>query len=386
MVMPYNWNRENFIKQIKILRSMIDKETDCIRKNTLQRYLDCADKVYHETFNEFPKVGYSMEQKFISIVDSRLEYGRYYSIISRFLDDANSLDERVQGIANLLDKFEEDSNNPKLESDAHISHCKAVSLVHSFYKSFDEDLYKTFSEAFKDRFECLRFSDDKIKEDTFESSGSTMFIGGVNKNFITLSEGNDINLYETIVHEYGHVIQNLINPDVNFTYREDFFAEVAAIFPELVAMYENKPGFCNVQNQYSRYLTFLSYWDYADDLDSHMPIANIWYDTNYKFNSEFYKNLKRELNLSRNDFKRIADVTLELQGVYILSYITALELLHIYKQDKKKALELFKGLLKVPANVNVIEYIISNIGLNVHAKDELISLIDDMELALIKRR
>lgn len=36
-----------------------------------------------------------MEQKFVSIVDSRLEYGRYYSIISRFLEDANSLDERV---------------------------------------------------------------------------------------------------------------------------------------------------------------------------------------------------------------------------------------------------------------------------------------------------
>lgn len=386
MVMPYNWDRENFIEQIKILRKMVDEETDTIKKNTLQRYLDCANKVYHETFNNFPKIGYSMKQKFVSIVDSRLEYGRYYSIISRFLEDANSLEERVFGIANLMDKFEEDPSNQKLESDTHISHCKAVSLVHFFYKDFDEELYGAFSEAFEDRFECLKFSDDKIKEETFEASGSTLFIGGINKNFITLSEGNDVNVYEAIVHEYGHVIQNIINPEVNFTYREDFFAEVAAIFPELVAMYENAPGFCNVQNQYSRYLTFLSYWDSAADLDTHMTIANIWHDNDYEFNNEFYKKIKETLNLSRSDFKRIVDVTLELQGVYILSYITALELLYIYKQDKKKALELFKGLLKIPANVNVIEYIETNIGLNIHAKDELISLIDDMELALTKRR
>lgn len=386
MVMPYNWNRINFIEQIKILRSMVDKETDCIRKNALQRYLDCADRLYHESFNNFPKAGYSIEQKLISIIDSRLEYGRYYSIISSFLEDANSLDRKAQEIANLMDKFEEDSSNPKLESDTYISHCKAVSLVHSFYKKFDEELYMFFCKAFEDRFECLKFSDDKIKEETFDASGSTLFIGGVNKNFITLTEENDVSLYESIVHEYGHAIQNIINPEVNFTYREDFFAEVAAIFPELVAMYENEPGFCDVQNQYSRYLTFLSYWDCADDLDSHMPIANIWHDNNHNFNNEFYKKLKNELNLSKSDFKRIVDVTLELQGVYILSYITALELLHIYKQDKKKALELFKGLLKVPANVNVIEYILSKIGLNVHAKDELISLMDDMELALTKRR
>lgn len=384
--MPYNWDRENFIEQIKVLRKMVDEETDIIKKNTLQRYLDCANKVYHETFNNFPKIGYSTEQKFVSIVDSRLEYGRYYSIISRFLEDANSLEERVFGIANLIDKFEKDPSNQKLESDTHISHCKAVSLVHFFYKDFDEELYGAFSEAFEDRFECLKFSDDKIKEETFEANGSTLFIGGVNKNFITLSEGNDVSSYESIVHEYGHAIQNIINPDVNFTYREDFFAEVAAIFPELVAMDENAPGFCNVQNQYSRYLTFLSYWDIAADLDTHMTIANIWYDNNYKFNNEFYKSLKETLNLRKSDFKRIVDVTLELQGVYILSYIAALELLYIYKRDKKKALELFKGLLRIPANVNVIEYIEINIGLNVHAKDELISLMDDMELALTKRK
>lgn len=384
--MPYSWDREKFVEQIKILMKMVDEETDIIKKNTLQRYLDCANKVYHETFNKFPKIGYTTKQKFVSIVDSRLEYGRYYSIISRFLEDANSLEERVFGIATLMDEYEKDSSNPKLESDSHISRCKAISLVNFFYKDFDDELYALFSEAFKDRFDFVKFSDSKIKEETFEASGSTLFIGGVNKSFVTLYEGNDVSLYEAIVHEYGHVIQNLINPEVNFTYREDFFAEVASIFPELVAMYENSPGFNTVQTQYSRYMTFLSYWDNAFDLDAHMPIANIWNDANYKFNSKFYKNLKQMLNLTKRDFKRIVDVTLELHGVYVLSYITSLELLYIYKQDKKKALELFKGLLRVPANVNIIEYIETNIGLNIHAKDELVSLMDDMEAALTKRR
>lgn len=32
MVMPYNWERENFIEQIKILRRMVDEETDFIKK------------------------------------------------------------------------------------------------------------------------------------------------------------------------------------------------------------------------------------------------------------------------------------------------------------------------------------------------------------------
>lgn len=384
--MPYNWDREDFIIQIRILTKMIDEETDIIKKNSLQRYLDCANKIYHETFNNFPKTDYSLNQKFVSIVDSRLEYGRYYSIISRFLEDANSLEDRVFSIATLMDEYEKNPDNQKLESDTHISRCKAVSLVNCFYKNLDDELFAIFSEAFKDRFNFLKFSDSKIKEETFEASGSTLFIGGVNKNFITLHESADVSLYEAIVHEYGHVIQNLINPEVNFTYREDFFAEVAAIFPELIAMYENSPGFCDVQTQYARYFTFLSYWDNAADLDVHMPISNIWHDSDYKFNAKFYKNIKQLLNLSKRDFKRIADVTLELHGVYVLSYITSLELLYIYKQDKKKALELFKGLLRIPSNVNVIEYIETNIGLNIHAKDELISLMDDVELALTKKR
>ena len=115
--MPYTWDREKFVEQIKILTEMVDKETDIIKKNTLQRYLDCANKVYHETFNKFPKIGYTTEQKFVSIVDSRLEYGRYYSIISRFLEDTNSLEDRVFGIATLMNEYEKNPSNPKLESD-----------------------------------------------------------------------------------------------------------------------------------------------------------------------------------------------------------------------------------------------------------------------------
>lgn len=384
--MFYDWCRESFLEQIKILTKMVDDESDIIRKITLQKYLDNANKAYYQTFFDFPEIDYSLEQQFISIVDTSLEYRRYYSIISRFVEDVNSLEDRVFKIGTELDKFEEDPNNPKLESTSNISHSEAFSLVNLFYKKFDDELYPIFDDAFKDRFDFLSFSNEKHKKKSAEASGTTIFIGGINKNFVTLHESEDVSLYEALVHEYGHVIQNLINPEVMYTYREDYFAEVAAIFPELVAMYENLPNFPNVQMQYARYLTFISYWDFAADLDLHTPLANVWRETNFKFNSKFYKKIKELFNLKKDDFYRIAGVTLELQGVYILSYITALELLYIYKQDKKKALELFKELLKVPANVNIIEYIEKNIGLNIHAKDEIISLMDDMELALTKGR
>lgn len=38
-----------------------------------------------------------------------------------------------------MDKYEEEPSNPKLESDTHISHCKAISLVHFFTKNLTKN-------------------------------------------------------------------------------------------------------------------------------------------------------------------------------------------------------------------------------------------------------
>lgn len=384
--MAYNWGKEDFIEQMKIIDKMVQEETDPVKRFDLQRALDCANKSYHGLFYDFPQIKYSDMDIMTSMVDTSLESHRYYSIISRFVNDFQDLEDRFYHIATLMDEIDKDEKKSVFECTSYVSHSKTLSLVKSFYHNFDKELYQHFYNTFKQRSRTIRFLDIKENEDGKGISGSTVFIGGVNKSYLTLYKTDEIRAYESLVHEYGHVIQNSVNPRTFYPLREDYFAEVASIFPELVAMYENAPGFDELLMLNARYDTLISYWDYAYDLDLHLPIANQWLENNYKLNMDFFRNIKKSFNLSKDDYKRIMGITLDLQGVYVLSYITSLELLNIYKKDKKTALELFKGLLNVPFNENVINYVETNIGLNVRVKDEVNSLLDEYEQCLIKRR
>jgi hypothetical protein len=367
--MLYDWTIEDFIKERKNLETLMNNENNLRKKLYLQKIMDATDKLFHNSFNTVVPSLPSIKHCLIGVADSRLLYGRYYDLINNFMNICEKFYEEIDSIEEKLRERTIDDELDFVKTSAFYTQSRTLSLVDRFYTKFDTELYHYFSIAYADRYKYLRFVDSN-DFGTENSNGNTMFIGGVNKNFITISDINPCVNYNCLIHEYGHAIQNLINPDVSYTYREDFFAEVPAIFPELVAMYEHNNKFEPIQFLHLLFSTLVTYIGEADSLSVHTPIINTWADNSYKINESFYSALDVNLDIKKKDLKEILSVNIEDTGVYIISYIASIELLHIYKKDKQKALRIFKNFLNIPSTEDPIYFISENLDLNSSLEEE----------------
>lgn len=383
--MKYGWSKEDFIVQRKKLEDMFNGETDIRRKTYLQKVMDCTDDLYNKTFNNFPIPGMSMEQRLTDITNSTLLYSRYYSIVSTFFSECAELNDKIIDISDKLDKVRKRNDFPFLYSGAKLSHTTVLSLVNDFYHSLDDELYSYFLKAYADRFKYVKFL-KKINKDEKDCNGFTLFMDGVEKNFITIYETAPIETYACAIHEFGHAIHNLINPEVSYIDNNNFFIEVASIFPEMVAIYENNSKFTSLQKAYYLYSLFITYYDSAEYLSLHTPVINIWKECKFKFNFKFYHELKKYYDINQKCLKELADNIIDDDGIYVLSYIISLELFHIYKQDKKRALELFKKILKYPATEDLLVLFNSELDINKSVQEESLITLNELEKQLTKRR
>lgn len=382
--MKATWDSSDFLTQMSILEKMINDENDIKRKCYLRKVLDSTKKLYHEVFVSFPHPKVTAKQRLSAILDSTLNYSRYYSIVSGFFKEACNSIPLIDTISEELEQIDSDGNFDFLETGAYISEHQTLTLVDSFYSKFDEELYAYFLESYKNKEHTVRFDD--LPSSNRKNDGSTMFIDGVRTNFVTIFRTDSIGTYQCAVHEYGHVISNLINPEVSYSERDDFFSEVAAIFPELVALYENGPNAEPIQSLYYLYTTFITYINSAEYLCLHSPVLKTWADNKYKMSSAFFDSLKEDYDLDDECFEETLSTTIEDDGIYVLSFIVALELFHIYKEDKKKALKLFKEFLTYPANEDILPFIMENISINSHAGEEIESVLQSFHKELKMRR
>ena len=381
--MECTWGISELTEQLSLLQSMIDQESDIKRKLYLEKVLDSINKIYYETLVPFTRPNVTAKQRMTSIFDSNFMYGRYYSIVRRFFCSMDEHIDTIDAISTKLEEINPDGNFDFLETGTVVSFDETINLVKEFYKRFDSELYQYFLEVFNDRehtLRCIPRPDDESKSD-----GDTLFIDGVRKNFITVYESTPLNMYICAIHEYGHAIANLINPAVPYSDREVLFAEVASIFPELVALYENGANFDAIQVLYTMYNTLFTYLNYADYLCLHTPIINTWAENKYVMSKKFFNDLESSYNMDEEALGEAMSTTIEDNGTYVISYMIALELLHIYKEDKNKALELFKRFLKYPANEDILTFVVENFPINQCASQEAKVVLDEFGKELKKR-
>lgn len=381
--MELTWGRKEFGEQIKKLNQIIENETDLRRKLYLEKVLDATNKLYYETFVTFPRPKVTAKQRLTSILDSQFLYGRYYSIVRSFFSKVSEHIDTIDNISDELEVINPDGEFDFMNTGATVSFEHILSLVDCFYRGFDEELYQYFLQVYNDRDGTLRCLPLDKRES--KTTGTTLFIDGVKKNFISIYETDPISTYACTVHEYGHAIANLINPEVSYTDREDLFTEVASIFPELVALYDNGFNFDTIQVLYSLYTTFVTYVNSAEYLCLHTPIVNAWADNKHVMGNKFFEDLEEGYEIDDECFEEALSTTIEDEGIYVISYAVSLELLHIYKRDKKEALELFKKFLKYPAKEDILTFVLENIPINEHASEEAIEVLSKFKKELKRR-
>ena len=111
-------------------------------------------------------------------------------------------------------------------------------------------------------------------------------------------------------------------------------------------------------------------------------ILQFWKSNGYKADKKFFDEIKEFCGLNHKEIRELLEISLVNDGKYILSTIAALEFLHIYREDKKEALKLFKYFLKKGANKDRLAFLSKNIEFNENASIEADIVANDMVLAL----
>ncbi len=381
--MKYNWTENDFLKQIDLLRTLIKNESDYERKLYLQKVLDSSEYLAYENIGQIEKPNEEIKQRLHSINSERLSYGRYYSIIQNFYFSLASLNDKINKIETLIESLFGENFDIATITGAFITNNQALSITSKFYSTFDDELLPYFNEAFNDRYHTLRFNGRITGPTTTKTSdGTTAFIDGVRKNFINICRTRSATKIFTLIHEYGHATKNLLNPERAYSNDDGLFEEVDGIFPELVALEENISNLDPLFISFLKYTNLITYYNNANSLLLHTVILNSWKDNNYRFNRALKKQLKYEYDINNEILELALNTTIFDEGTYILSYLVAIELLHIYKKDKHLALKLYKEFLKLPADKEVLPFIYKLVTLNGNIFEEATIIVDEMKLQL----
>ena len=375
--MKYNWEIKDLQKERKKIIELIRATNDMKRKIFLQNCLaDLDDSIFSMTIKK--NIKQSVDQNMLMHISDYLSYPREYKLSTKFYSYCATKDQQMDEIdLSLISKFGEDIEIAKATG-AYISEDQALSIMDSFFKQLDSELYKTFCEVFKDRFQYLRF------RPSVEDDGKTLFVYGTRKNYITVQNSKEGKKLFSLIHEYAHAIHNLLLPENSYESIGCNYVEVPSIFLELVALYENPAQFNPIYIAYLNYITLTTYVDCSFQLQMQEPIINLWRSCNCKTNKYFFDLLEERCDINRDEFKEIMNCSINEEGIYVVSYYVALKLLAIYKKDKKRALELYKEFLILPTNLDVSVFVENLIKDDKDVKKEINGIINGMSLSLKK--
>jgi hypothetical protein len=381
--MPEKWSTLTFYQEIENLEKMVKQEADPMRKDYLQMVLDTSANFYFDNFliSNHPRI--TEQGAMCNLASSVLAGGRYYSVIESYFYSLEDVMQKGKAVDTWLNKRMHDNYDLKALANTHTTQDQAISSLLKYYAKLDEDLNKTFRFAFDNSY--LNFNRRHDNTLPSGSDGRTYFIDGVQKNFVSIMDTKNAQLVTNLVHEYGHAIRNIISPEWAYTCENDFFAEVASLFPELVSYEENPGEYPKLIVDYLKYDTFREYCDYSLTIAAQPYIYQRWKDNFFRINRRLKKELLQEDSVDSDIYDKALTTDITENGSYVLSYITALELLHIYREDKKEALKLFKKILELKPTLTYLGEVNRIVPLNVHATQETEKIVDDLCLSLTRR-
>jgi hypothetical protein len=338
--MTYNWTYDDINKDIENIKKIINEENDSNKKNYYKYILNKMEEEYSCIFvsNHLPK--YSSQSYMIDLNSDYLSNRRYYEFINIFDEIINNNDELLN---TCFDKY---IGIKKIDSYM-IPDKKCVSMVNDVFMNLDEKFTKIYKNFYKNIDTSIKFSKklDTIDEDV--SDGFNIFISILNKHYILVRDELGIRKAINLAHECGHVLGIDYIPENYYNTVNNFFNEIPSLFFELIFEYEsaNKYDFFGTSLFNIEKLYFLK--DSTDKILLHDCLIDEWKNNDYEVDNKLLNILNKKYEINRNDFYDLVKSLICDNGKYIIGYMVALNLFHIYKQDKNEAFKLLRTLLKL---------------------------------------
>lgn len=379
--MAFTWDIDCLIKGKSNVERLYENEKDESEKEYYKLVLEhINDFIKTQYKTKFEKM--SISERLTEIADEICDYQSFYELMENLMCIVHQRSDFFSVIEARLTKAMGKSNYIEIITGASISHEQALSLTHDFYKGFSDQLYPVFKNAYDQRYSSVLFSKEIEKNVDVTST----YFDILNKYYINIFDTTKASIVYSIIHEYGHIIAQIINPKTVLLEHDFMFDEVQSIFPEMVAKYENIGNFDRIQSLFELYGDFLNYTNMANTLVHHIPIINTWLDYDRQTGRKFYKDIKKDFNISKREFeKEFLTSDMESDGPYIISFLVAVELFHIYKKNKNGALKLYNEILHIPYNESILNFVNNNMKLTEHLGLETDTLLEQFSLELKKK-
>ncbi|MDE5888573.1 MAG: hypothetical protein K2H20_00990, partial [Bacilli bacterium] len=360
------------------LTRLIHNEKDSEKRNYMLLILNSLDDYIKETegIKLIESIGYSDRLAVISseIISYKTNYSLvslFYNLTSGFIPRIDSLEEKLEGII--------DERGYGAITGATITNDQSMSLMDSFYKSFSPSLYPFFKRAYDQRKTSVRF----VRMDC-ASTADSVYFDIIDRYFINSSKTKDISKLYNNIHEFGHVISYLVNPKAIYLTKSPIYTEVASMFPELVARYENIGNYDATQLAFDNYAQLVSLVGTSVALSLHTPLVNLWKDHNCDVDEAFFQDADKFYDCDNDMVDDYLDTYIIDDGDYVVSYLATLELFNLYKRDKAKALKIYEDILRCPYDKNLNDFVCSQLDLGSHISEETEQIIDQFTLGLRK--
>lgn len=222
-------------------------------------------------------------------------------------------------------------------------------LTDLFYKNFGGYIYEYAHEFLK--------SDNIVYTDFYNSYyGSHFSVAPLNKNYITVgSNGNSEQILETMIHEVGHCVDFYKNKDreadkINFIEITSIFFEILA--DQFFSKYFDSKYFKKLES-----LKLMAYYGEAKDISF---LTDIYSKLLINLDRNPYDFFNKEAD--KNNYEGIANVDEEMK--YLYSYMIALELTQMYKENKKDALNILEKIIMSKDYIEEYDILKMNVSTN----------------------
>ncbi len=256
-----------------------------------------------------------------------------------------------------------------------ISDDDLFAIIYDFYKeTLDKDMFRVVKGMIKryDRYVHM----DRLMDNNF--CPFAVFLPYYRKTHIFLDRKKTVFDISNMAHEYGHVLQYLINFDPVYLSDDMFFAEIVSTFFELLSLdYLKQYGEFSSASRRRQADIYMEYCDYSNLIGVDYLLLSHWKNLRGRERQKvkeletILEDYLRTRGLISYDLEGLLNLDLPASFAYVLSYLFAIELFEFYKKDRDYALFLLKCLIDLDLSMSNEEYFKNLLGLGLKPEENL---------------
>ena len=322
----YNWTIYNIEDRLYRLYSMLNKEKNPTKKHLIELDISSLQNYIDEYFDN---TIYDQETLLTEYAYRKENFNNFDFLKNDFND---------------FNEIAKDAIVPPALNNVSLSKEDILELSHDFFKTLDHYFFSNFARNYARKLDHIIFHNNT--QSFFH--GSTISILALKEAFIEVNRDNTLMDIITTIHEYMHATSAIINP-CHFFDNKYIFSELDTAFIELLAADYIDKTFKNDNGSIIKGFNHIEIASEAADLTDTFKLIGYEKDSHTEISTN--KQLKTmamlACDLEGGELETLLYTPDTDPETYVTSYIFAIELYDLYKQDKEKALYLLRKIIEL---------------------------------------